>query len=182
MSKRLTRITTRTGDDGTTGLCGGERVSKDHPRIEAMGAVDELNSTIGLLLSEKLEDERRKLLLRIQHHLFDLGGELSMPGESFFKPEHVSYLEDQGKALNQALPALEEFILPGGSRASALCHVARTVTRRAERRVLSLHHVEAVPEASRLYLNRLSDLLFDLARTLNVDDDTDEVFWKNENA
>lgn len=177
MGHRLSRITTRTGDDGTTGLGDGSRVEKDSARIEALGEVDELNCTIGLLLTETLPDDVRELLLDIQHRLFDTGGELSIPGYTLLTPENVEELEKQLETYNEQLTPLKEFILPGGVRAAALCHVARAACRRAERRVVSLLRDEDGSTVSRQYLNRLSDLLFVLARHLNLTEGTGDVIW-----
>jgi len=167
MAHRLSSITTRTGDDGTTGLGDGSRVPKDDARIIAMGDVDELNSSLGVLLAEPLPAGLSALLTDIQHDLFDLGGELSIPGFELLKLARVSVLDQQIAELNADLPRLQEFILPGGCRASALAHVSRTVARRAERSVVHLRRSAAVRDAIPLYLNRLSDLLFILARLLN---------------
>lgn len=167
MGNRLSRITTHTGDDGSTGLADKTRVRKDHPRVEAMGEVDELNSQLGLLLTEALPDDIRALLTRIQHHLFDLGGELALPEFSGITEDKLRLLDEAIARYNAALPPLQEFVLPGGSRAAALAHVCRTVCRRAERRVVSLVLSDAVSPRQLQYLNRLSDLLFVLARTLN---------------
>lgn len=167
MGNRLSRITTRTGDDGSTGLADKTRVRKDHPRVEAMGEVDELNSQLGLLLTEALPDDIRALLTQIQHHLFDLGAELALPKFSGITEDKLRLLDEAIGRYNAALPPLQEFVLPGGSRAAALAHVCRTVCRRAERRVVSLVLSDAVSPLQLHYLNRLSDLLFVLARTLN---------------
>jgi cob(I)alamin adenosyltransferase len=178
MGNRLTKIYTRTGDDGTTGLGDGVRVGKDTPRIEAMGDVDELNSLIGLLISTGLPDDIRRLLTDIQHALFDLGGELSMPGHTFVRESYVQVLEQAIDQYNAGLPALKEFILPGGNEAACRCHLARAVCRRAERRVVELGRVEPVNLQTAIYLNRLSDLLFVLARTLARLDGGQEVYWE----
>lgn len=180
MANRLSQIATRTGDDGSTGLGDGQRVPKDHLRVAAMGDVDELNSQIGLLLTEALPDTVRELLLTVQHELFNLGGELSIPGYTLLKEEAVARLDAALAEHNAALPRLAEFILPGGSRAAALAHVARTVARRAERAVVALGRAEAVNDAPRQYLNRLSDLLFVLARVLNRAGGGDDVYWQSE--
>jgi len=181
MGYRLTQISTRTGDDGSTGLGDGTRVPKDHLRITAMGDVDELNSHIGVLLAEPLPDEVRVLLVRIQHELFNLGGELSIPGYQLLKAEAVAALDQALAQFNAALPRLQEFILPAGTRSASLAHVCRTVARRAERAVVSL---AAQDEAPRQYLNRLSDLMFVLARVLNrANLDSlggDDVYWRSE--
>jgi cob(I)alamin adenosyltransferase len=167
MGYRLSKITTRTGDDGTTGLADKSRVRKDHPRVEAMGDVDELNSHIGLLLTEALPDEIRALLTQVQHHLFDLGGELALPEFSGIDEAKLHILDEAIEHFNAGLPPLKEFVLPGGSRATALAHVCRAVCRRAERRIVSLVLSDAVSPLQLQYLNRLSDLLFVLARALN---------------
>lgn len=167
MGNRLTKITTRTGDDGNTGLAGNTRVRKDHPRVEAMGDIDELNSQIGLLLTEALPDEILDLLTQIQHHLFDLGGELAMPEFSGITEAKLAMLDEAIERHNADLPPLREFVLPGGSRAAALSHVCRTVCRRAERRIAGLVLDETVSSLQLQYLNRLSDLLFVLGRVLN---------------
>ena len=184
MSNRLTQIATRTGDDGSTGLGDGSRVPKDHRRVAAMGDVDELNSGLGVLLAEKLPDDVRELLVVIQHELFNLGGELSIPGYQLLKTEAVLRLDEALATYNEQLPRLKEFILPAGTRSAALAHVSRTVARRAERAVVALAATEPVNEAPRQYLNRLSDLLFVLARVLNRANldglGGDDVYWKSE--
>ena len=184
MGQRLTQIATRTGDKGSTGLGDNTRVSKNSLRVHAMGDVDELNSNLGVLLCEEMPDEVRELLVQIQHQLFNLGGELSIPGFELLKPEAVLALDQALARYNAALPALQEFILPAGSRAAALAHVCRTVTRRAERAVVALEDKEALKDTPRQYLNRLSDLLFVLARVLNrhrTDGSVgDDVYWKSE--
>jgi cob(I)alamin adenosyltransferase len=180
MGQRLTQIATRTGDNGTTGLGDNSRVSKDSLRVHALGEVDELNSTLGVLLCEPLPDEVRALLVEIQHQLFNLGGELSIPGYELLKPEAVLALDDALARHNAALPGLKEFILPGGTRAAALAHVSRTVARRAERAVVALEREETLKDTPRQYLNRLSDLLFVLARVLNRMDGGDDVYWHSE--
>jgi cob(I)alamin adenosyltransferase len=180
MANRLTQIATRTGDDGTTGLGDGSRVPKAHARVAAMGDVDELNSQIGLLLTEALPDGIRELLLTVQHELFNLGGELSIPGYELLKDDAVARLDAALAEHNATLPRLAEFILPGGSRAAAIAHVCRTVARRAERAVVALGAEEPVRAAPRQYLNRLSDLLFVLARVLNRAGGGDDVYWQSE--
>ena len=184
MGQRLTQIATRTGDDGTTGLGDGTRVSKDHLRVQAMGDVDELNSHIGVLLAEPLPDGVRELLVVIQHELFNLGGELSIPGFELLKLDAVARLDEALEQHNATLPKLQEFILPAGTRSAAIAHVCRTVARRAERAVVALGHVDALRPAPRQYLNRLSDLLFVLARVLNRANldgrGGDDVYWKSE--
>ena len=180
MGKRLTQIATRTGDDGTTGLGDNTRVSKDSLRVHAMGDVDELNSHIGLLLCESLPAEVRELLIDIQHQLFNLGGELSIPGFELLKADALAALDEALATHNARLPKLEEFILPAGNRAASQAHVCRTVARRAERAVVALGQVEPLRETPRQYLNRLSDLMFVLARVLNRADGGDDVYWKSE--
>ncbi len=180
MGNRLTQIATRTGDNGSTGLGDNSRVSKNNPRIHAMGEVDELNSQIGLLLCETLPGDVQELLVEIQHQLFNLGGELSIPGYELIKEPAVLALDQALAHYNANLPRLQEFILPGGTRAAALAHVCRTVARRAERAVVALGLEEAVRETPRHYLNRLSDLLFVLARVLNRAQGGDDVYWKSE--
>jgi cob(I)alamin adenosyltransferase len=184
MSNRLTQIATRTGDDGSTGLGDGTRTRKDALRIAAMGDVDELNSGLGVLLAEPLPDDVRTLLVVIQHELFNLGGELSIPGYTLLKTEAVAALDDALAHYNAALPRLQEFILPAGTRSAALAHVSRTVARRAERAVVALAAAEPVNDAPRQYLNRLSDLLFVLARVLNRANldglGGDDVYWQSE--
>jgi cob(I)alamin adenosyltransferase len=178
MAHRLTKITTRTGDDGTTGLADNSRTRKDAPRIEALGAIDELNSALGLLLTENLPAPVRDCLDRVQHDLFDLGGELSLPGYSLMTDTHSLRLEQALEEFNAALPPLKEFILPGGSRSASLAHVARTISRRAERTLVALAGDTLVEPAQLRYLNRLSDLLFVIARTLNRHDGGNDVYWQ----
>ncbi len=184
MGQRLTQIATRTGDDGTTGLGDGTRVPKDHLRVAAMGDVDELNSTLGLLLAEPLPDDVRALLVVIQHELFNLGGELSIPGYELLKAEAVAQLDAALAEHNANLPRLQEFILPAGTRSAAIAHVGRTVARRAERALVALGAHEPVRAEARQYLNRLSDLLFVLARVLNRANldglGGDDVYWRSE--
>lgn len=184
MSNRLTQIATRTGDDGTTGLGDGTRVAKDHLRVHAMGEVDELNSTLGVLLAEPLPEDVRTLLVAVQHELFNLGGELSIPGYVLLKAEAVAQLDEALATYNARLPRLKEFILPGGTRSAALAHVSRTVARRAERALVTLAAQEPVNEAPRQYLNRLSDLMFVLARVLNRANldgrGGDDVYWRSQ--
>jgi cob(I)alamin adenosyltransferase len=180
MGHRLSKIVTRTGDKGTTGLSGGARVDKTHPRIEAIGEVDELNSFIGLLLTHALPELIRETLVTVQHHLFDLGGELATPGSVVLQEEHRQRLEAVVEQLNAGLPPLKEFILPGGSPAAAVCHVARAVCRRAERRVVGLHREEAINPETLRYLNRLSDLLFVMARILAREQGGKEVYWERD--
>ncbi len=185
MGQRLTQIATRTGDDGSTGLGDGTRVPKDHLRVMAMGDVDELNSGLGVLLAEPLPGDVRELLVVIQHELFNLGGELSIPGYQLLKPAAVLRLDEALEHYNAQLPRLKEFILPAGTRSAALAHVSRTVARRAERALVALSGQEAVHEAPRQYLNRLSDLMFVLARVLNRANldglgGGDDVYWHSE--
>ncbi len=180
MANRLSQIATRTGDNGTTGLGDNTRVSKDSLRVHAMGDVDELNSQIGVLLCEEMPEGVRELLVEVQHQLFNLGGELSIPGFELLKADAVIVLDEALEKYNAALPRLAEFILPAGSRAAALAHVCRTVARRAERAVVALDQAETLKDAPRLYLNRLSDLLFVLARVFNRMNGGDDVYWKSE--
>ncbi len=177
---RLTKIATRTGDDGTTGLADGSRLAKNSPRISAIGSVDELNSHLGLLLTETLSPTMRESLLDIQHELFEFGGELAMPSHAFIHEDHVLRLDHWLQKFNSDLPPLKEFILPGGSRAAALCHVARTVCRRAERDCIGLGQIEAVSPALLQYLNRLSDLLFVFSRAINREQQVADVLWQRE--
>jgi cob(I)alamin adenosyltransferase len=178
MANRLTKIYTRTGDDGTTGLADGSRLSKDAARIDAMGDIDELNSAIGLLSSEELPERLRQLLSSLQHDLFDIGGELSLPGHTLISDTHVARLERELDELNSSIPPLKDFILPGGTRAAATAHVARTICRRAERKLVSLSQEEVVPPLLLQYLNRLSDLLFVCARVLNREAGGQDVLWQ----
>jgi cob(I)alamin adenosyltransferase len=186
---RLSKITTRTGDDGSTGLADGTRINKGHTRIAALGSVDELNSQLGVLLTESLPADIRALLLHIQNHLFDLGGALALPlqhlpsgGEAdvTFAEKNVIWQDEQIAHYNADLPPLREFILPGGSRAGAMCHVARTVARRAERDLVLLSHEEVLPHHSLAYLNRLSDLLFVLSRCVNRAHVVPETLWQRD--
>lgn len=187
MGHRLTQISTRTGDDGSTGLGDGTRVAKTHARIGALGDVDELNSQLGVLLAEPLPEDVRALLVRIQHELFNLGGELSMPGHSLLAEDAIAGLDAALAHYNAALPRLLEFILPAGTRSAALAHVGRTIARRAERAVVEVRETEghaALRTVPQRYLNRLSDLLFVLARVLNRANldglGGDDVYWKSE--
>jgi len=180
VGNRLSKIYTRTGDDGTTGLGDGSRVAKDSSRVAAYGTVDEANSCIGLVLATDLPDDVRALLTTVQHQLFDLGGELCIPGHAAIFDADIERLEQHLDAFNEPLPPLKDFILPGGGEAAARCHIARTVVRRAEREAVSLSRIEDVrPEAVR-YLNRLSDLLFVLARVLARASGHGEVLWNHE--
>jgi cob(I)alamin adenosyltransferase len=178
MGNRLSKIVTRTGDTGTTGLGDGSRVAKDSPRIEAIGTVDELNTAIGLLrAAPNLPDAISNCLLRIQHDLFDLGGEIAVPGYVAVTDAHVAALEGELEAFNETLPPLKEFILPGGGEAAARCHMARAIARRAERRCWTLSHSENVSSVALIYLNRLSDLLFVLSRVLARQENGMEILW-----
>jgi cob(I)alamin adenosyltransferase len=180
MGKRLTQIATRTGDDGTTGLGDNTRVSKHSLRVHALGEVDELNSHVGVLLCEQMPEHVRELLGQVQHQLFDLGGELSIPGFELLKAEAVEALDAALARYNAELPTLQEFILPAGNRAAAQAHVCRTVARRAERALVALGSEEPLRDAPRQYLNRLSDLLFVLARVLNRMNGGDDVYWRSD--
>lgn len=180
MGNRLTKLYTKTGDNGTTGLGDGSRTQKNSARIEAIGDIDELNSWIGLLIAELPADEHLLgALTEVQHRLFDLGGELAVPGFQLIHPTMVEYLEDLCDELNEDLPPLKEFILPGGSSTAGMCHMARAVARRAERQIVTLASEEAVGEALRHYINRLSDVLFVMARTLARRNGGSEVYWKS---
>lgn len=180
MGNRLSKIYTRTGDDGTTGLGDGSRVAKDSARVAAYGTVDEANSCIGLVLAADVPEDIRSLLTTVQHQMFDLGGELCIPGHAAIFDADIDRLEQQLDAFNEPLPPLKDFILPGGGEAAARCHIARTVVRRAERETVALSRLEPVrPEAVR-YLNRLSDLLFVLARVLARASGHGEVLWNHE--
>ena len=178
MGFRLTRIYTRTGDGGDTGLGDGSRVAKDAPRVEVLGVVDELNCAIGLVLAEPVAAEVRECLTAVQHDLFDLGGEMSIPGYTAVTQRHVSRLEEVLDRFNANLEPLKDFILPGGSRAAAACHLARTLARRAERRMVTLVSAEPVSPLAQHYLNRLSDLLFVLCRVVNRDAGVEDVLWQ----
>ena len=180
MGNRLTKLYTKTGDDGTTGLGDGSRTTKDSARIEAVGTIDELNSWIGLLLAELPADEPLiEPLTEIQHRLFDLGGELAVPGFQLIQSQMVSDLEVLCDQLNEELPPLKEFILPGGSTSAGLCHMARAVARRAERVIVTLSKDESIGDDLKRYINRLSDVLFVMARQLARRDGGQEVFWKS---
>jgi cob(I)alamin adenosyltransferase len=178
MANRLTRIVTRTGDDGTTGLGDGTRVGKDSARIAAMGEIDELSCAIGMVRAEQLPPSIESMLATIQNDLFDLGGEVCIPGRSALWEAHVEQLDGRVESLRERLPALRDFVLPGGTRAAAACHLARAICRRAERSLVALGHKEAVSPLSVKYLNRLSDLLFLTARTLNAAGGKGESIWK----
>jgi cob(I)alamin adenosyltransferase len=181
MGNRLSKIYTRTGDDGSTGLGDGNRVRKDHARVEAYGTVDEANSAIGMVLSvPALPAEISRCLTGIQHDLFDLGGELCIPGTSVINAAQITQLETMLDGFNEPLPALKDFILPGGGPAASACHLARTIVRRAERRVWTLAEIEAVNPEVPMYLNRLSDLLFVIARVLARHETGSEVLWRHD--
>lgn len=177
MGNRLSKIYTRTGDAGTTGLGDGKRVSKNSLRIHALGEVDETNAIIGLLLCEELPEDVRVLLTNVQHDLFDLGGEVCIPGMSMITGKQVTHLEEELDRFNEPLEPLKDFILPGGTRAAAFAHLARTVCRRAERQIVHLAATEQVSDFARKYLNRLSDLMFVLGRSLNKAAGTSDVLW-----
>jgi|TARA_B100000959_G_scaffold134136_1_gene140609 cob(I)alamin adenosyltransferase len=180
MGKRLSKIYTRTGDQGTTGLGDGTRVSKTATRVEAMGQVDELNSLIGFLMTELLPRPIEEFLVTVQHTLFNIGGELSLPGHALVTPEHVTTVEAMLDGLNETLPPLEEFILPGGARAAAICHLARSTCRRAERSLLAVDDGHALSAITLQYLNRLSDLFFVMARSLNQATGESDVLWQRD--
>jgi cob(I)alamin adenosyltransferase len=182
LGNRLSKIYTRTGDQGTTGLGDGSRINKDSLRVEAMGDVDELNSVIGLMITEGVPVALQVPLTRIQHDLFNLGGEICMPGYVILKQARIEELEHLIDTLNEELAPLKEFILPGGTKAAAYCHLARTVCRRAERKLIQLHRAEPVTAISLQYLNRLSDLLFVMCRTINQSAGVSDVLWNNEHA
>jgi cob(I)alamin adenosyltransferase len=178
MANRLTRIVTRTGDDGTTGLGDGQRVAKDALRIAAMGDIDELNSALGSVLAEPLSQRVHDALSAIQNDLFDVGSEICIPGRSALWEAHVERLDARIDSLRETLQPLREFVLPGGTRAAAACHVARAVCRRAERSLVALHRAEPVSALSLQYVNRLSDLLFIAARTINAEARFPETLWR----
>jgi cob(I)alamin adenosyltransferase len=182
MGNRLSKIYTRTGDDGTTGLGDGSRVNKDSLRVDAMGDADELNSVIGIMITEGVPETLQAPLTQIQHDLFNLGGEICMPGYVILKQERINDLENLIDTLNENLTPLKEFILPGGTKAAAYCHLARTVCRRAERKLIQLHRTESVTAISLQYLNRLSDLLFVMCRIINQSAGVNDVLWNNEHA
>jgi len=178
MGNRLSKIYTRTGDDGSTGLGDGSRVDKDSDRVEAFGTIDELNSIIGMIVSHELPESMPALFSRIQHELFDLGGELCIPGHHVMNSEHVTQLENDLDKLNEPLPYLKEFILPAGGKATSCCHLARTVCRRAERVIVKLARTEDISSPLLAYVNRLSDLLFVIARVLARFENGEEVLWR----
>lgn len=177
MANRLTKIVTRTGDDGTTGLGDGKRVGKDSPRVHAMGEIDELASAIGCVLAEPLPVQVKEALVAVQNDLFDLGGEVCIPGRSALWDAHLEEIERRIEVMREPLPVLKEFVLPGGTRAAAACHLARAICRRAERSLVALARHEAVSELSIRYMNRLSDLLFLAARTINAASGEAETLW-----
>lgn len=182
MGNRLSKIVTKTGDKGETSLSGTERVSKDHPRIQTVGTADELNSNIGLLMAHlptNLADIKDELF-KIQHHLFNLGGELVMPEYSFIKADMVTFLEERIVEYNEALPYLKEFILPSGSIPTCHAHICRTITRRLEREMITLHQQEALNENLLQYINRLSDYFFVLSRTIARDTQDAEILWNKD--
>lgn len=180
MGNRLSKLYTRTGDDGTSGLSDGSRIPKNHSRMNAMGSVDELNSVIGLMICKLDDSDLSAFYAGVQHDLFNIGGEISMPGHSFIAAEKVDALEAKIDQFNESVPPLKDFILPGGSEAAAICHMARATARRAERDLVSLHQEEPVHETTRRYLNRLSDLLFATARIINQQLGEPDVLWKKE--
>lgn len=179
MANRLSKIYTRTGDDGTTGLGDGARVAKDSLRVDAMGDVDELNSVIGILITEGVPTTLTDLLTQVQHDLFNLGGEICIPDYVILQQASIDHLEEAIDTLNEQLEPLKEFILPGGTKAAAFCHLARTVCRRAERKLITLAREEKVTDISLKYLNRLSDLLFVLCRIINKEAGVSDVLWQN---
>ncbi len=181
MGNRLSKIYTRTGDDGSTGLADGSRIDKDSPRLEAIGSVDELNSIVGMVLSHDIAESIRHYLTTVQHDLFDLGGELAIPDHSIMNAGHTLTLEQWLDKLNEDLPYLKEFILPAGGKATSSCHLARSVCRRVERRCVTLNRQEKINSAIITYLNRLSDLLFVIARTLARAEGGTEVYWDRDN-
>lgn len=180
MGNRLSKIYTRTGDDGSTALGDGTRVAKDDVRVEAYGTVDETNCAIGMILSHPVPDRVRLILVRIQNELFDLGGELCIPGREVLTAEHITQLENEIDEFNETLEPLREFILPSGGHAASACHLARAICRRAERRVITLAREQHVSATGLMYLNRLSDLLFVLCRILGRDAGELELMWQSE--
>lgn len=182
MGNRLSKIYTRTGDNGTTGLGDGSRINKDSLRVDAMGDVDELNSVIGIMLTEDMSENLVSALIKIQHDLFNVGGEICIPGYVILQKKRISDLEEMIDSLNDELSPLKEFILPGGTKAAAYCHLARTVCRRAERKLVELHRNEKVTDISLQYLNRLSDLLFVMCRTINKQAGMSDILWNKEHA
>lgn len=180
MGFRLSKIYTRTGDAGTTGMADGSRLDKNHERVEAIGRIDELNSALGILRSHKMPESIDSILQTIQNHLFELGGELALPGQNRIQPDHIHYLEEHLDQLNDQLAPLKEFILPGGSQAAAWCHFVRTECRKAERQIITLHQVNEINAPLLAYINRLSDFFFVLARHLNKVAQVEDVLWQRE--
>ena len=180
MGNRISKVYTRTGDNGTTGIGDGSRIEKDNPRIIAIGALDELNSHLGLLLCEPLPEQIRQILLSIQHELFDAGGELSLPGSNIITARHVEKLEHWLDTLNEFLQPLREFILPGGTRAAAISHIARSHCRRCETLLVTAARTESINRETLKFINRLSDLLFVIARYLNHDSKQADIFWRKD--
>lgn len=180
MGDRLTKIVTKTGDDGTTGLADGSRVDKDSRRIAVIGDIDELNSLIGVIIASPISDDLSGYLLNIQHRLFDIGGELAVPGEAKIRAGYVRRLEELLQTYNDGLPTLKEFVLPGGNMSGSLSHLARSICRRAERSLIALSRDEYVNPITITYLNRLSDLLFVFARTMVLKNGGKEVYWESE--
>ena len=180
MANRLSKIYTRTGDQGKTGLGDGSRIDKFHSRIESLGNIDELNSIIGIVLTEKIPDDKKAILEKVQHDLFDIGGELSIPNHIVIDDKKIEFLERSLDEMNNKLEPLKEFILPGGTKISSYCHLARTVCRRVERNLFKLAQTDKVNEASLKYINRLSDMLFVLARFLNKINQHNDIFWKKD--
>ena len=180
MGNRLSKLYTRTGDDGTSGLSDGKRIPKNHQRMNAMGSVDELNSVIGLMICKLEDSDLSQFYVGVQHDLFNIGGEISMPGHSFISEAKITGLEQKIDHFNETVEPLKDFILPGGSEAAAICHMARATARRAERDVISLHQLDPVSDTTRRYLNRLSDLLFVSARIINHQLGREDVLWKKE--
>ena len=180
MGNRLTKIYTRTGDSGETGLGDGSRITKTAPRVEAMGNADELNSVLGILIVEPLPETITECLINVQHTLFDIGGELSIPGHTLVKPNKIVYVEHTLDQLNKDLPPLKDFILPGGTKSAAICHLARSVCRRLERSLFAVDDQQSVSTVTQQYINRLSDLLFVIARTLNQETGKPDVLWNHD--
>ncbi len=180
MGNRLTKIYTRTGDSGETGLGDGTRIAKTAPRVEAMGHADELNSVLGILIVEPLPESISECLVNVQHTLFDIGGELSIPGHTLVRSDRVIYLENTLDQLNKNLSPLKDFILPGGAKSAAVCHLARSICRRLERSLFSVDDQQSVSTVTQQYVNRLSDLLFVIARTLNQEAGEPDVLWNHD--
>ena len=180
MGNRLSKLYTRTGDDGTSGLSGGDRIPKNHQRMHAMGSIDELNSVIGLMICKLRDEEITNIYIGVQHDLFNIGGEISMPGHSFIVESKIADLEMLIDRFNESVEPLKDFILPGGSEAACICHIARATARRAERDIITLHQHDTVSDTTRRYINRLSDLLFATARIINQRLGRPDVLWKKE--